>query len=297
MLSGNPQNFSPEHFKFLSEQYLASYSEAEPFPHTLIDNFLPEEILDEVIDEFPEEGYRQWMEMDNQKEKKTALQDEACMNPAVQNILFKLNSSMVIKFLEKLTGIHGLIPDPHHWGGGLHQIKKGGHLGIHADFNFHPLLNLDRRLNLLVFLNKDWKEEYGGQLELWNKDMTKCCKKILPIFNRCVIFNTTDFTFHGNPDPLNCPKGRTRRSLSLYYYTNGRPLEELSDPHTTIFRNRPNDKSQKNTRDMLINRITPPICHDLLRIYNIYGDKNASNKPLDFLKTILKRSIPKWSKF
>jgi Rps23 Pro-64 3,4-dihydroxylase Tpa1-like proline 4-hydroxylase len=93
---------------------------------------------------------------------------------------------------------------------------------VHADFNRHEKLNLDRRLNLLLYLNRDWKEEYGGHLQLWTRDMGRCVVKVLPVFNRCVVFSTTDFSYHGHPDPLTCPPGRTRKSIAMYYYTNGR---------------------------------------------------------------------------
>jgi Rps23 Pro-64 3,4-dihydroxylase Tpa1-like proline 4-hydroxylase len=119
--------------------------------------------------------------------------------------------------------------------GGLHQIERGGFLDVHIDFNVHPKLRLDRRLNMLIYLNHDWPEEYGGHLELWSRDMTSCEKRILPLFNRTVIFSTTDGSFHGHPRPLSCPEGRTRKSVSLYYYTSGRPEEERSPAHDTIF--------------------------------------------------------------
>src|SRR5215210_1660828 len=132
--------------------------------------------------------------------------------------------------------IEGLIPDPYFGGAGPHQILPGGFLKVHVDFNRHPLLQLDRRLNLLVYLKEDWEEAYGGHLELWDREMTRCERKILPVFNRTVVFSTTDFSFHGHPVPLSCPEGRSRKSVSFYYYTNGRPAEERSEPHDTIFR-------------------------------------------------------------
>ena len=98
---------------------------------------------------------------------------------------------------------------------------------MHVDFHKHKQMNLDRRLNILVYLNEDWKEEYGGNFELWERDMSKCATKILPVFNRLAMFSTTDYSWHGHPDPLTCPPDRSRRSLALYYYTNGRPLEEV----------------------------------------------------------------------
>jgi hypothetical protein len=95
---------------------------------------------------------------------------------------------------------------------------------------------------LLLYLNRDWKEEYGGNLELWTRDMSRCIKRVLPVFNRCVVFSTTDFSFHGHPDPLTCPEGRTRKSVAMYYYSNGRPAEEISGDHTTLFKGRPGER-------------------------------------------------------
>ena len=123
----------------------------------------------------------------------------------------------------------------------MHEIKKGGLLKIHSDFNKHPNLKLDRRLNVLIYLNKNWKEEYGGHLEFWDKEM-KCCKtKILPIFNRMVIFSTTDFSNHGHPDPLNCPDLMSRKSIATYYYSDGRPpneVDKMYSKNTTYFKDR-----------------------------------------------------------
>jgi hypothetical protein len=104
----------------------------------------------------------------------------------------------------------------------------------------HPTLNLDRRINLLLYMNKDWKEEYGGHLELWDRTMSKRVHRVLPVFNRCVVFSTLDWAFHGHPEPLTCPPGWTRKSVALYYYTNGRPPEEKSADHGTLYKARPN---------------------------------------------------------
>ena len=138
-------------------------------------------------------------------------------------------------FLEKLTGIAGLIPDPHLRGGGLHEIRRGGSLGVHADFNFYKRLNLFRRLNLLLYLNENWSEEWGGHLELWDRTGKRCMQRIAPIFNRAVIFDTSNFSYHGHPHPLECPDNRSRKSLALYYYTVEAPADEDRTPHTTLF--------------------------------------------------------------
>ncbi|MBU2887588.1 2OG-Fe(II) oxygenase [Gilvimarinus agarilyticus] len=125
-------------------------------------------------------------------------------------------------------------------GGGFHSTLPGGKLDLHADFNIHLRNGLDRRINLILFLNKDWCESYGGHLELWDENLAAQPKRVLPVFNRAVIFGTTDFTYHGQPIELNCPEDRFRKSLALYYYSNGRPEAEKSgEKHLTLFKERP----------------------------------------------------------
>ena len=248
MTSNLTFRFDVDYLKDLALKYREDYANAKPFPHVVIDNFLPEYILEAILEEFPKPGTIDWQKFQNSAEKKLASKNEQQMGDATRLLLYNLNSSTFITFLEVLTGIDGIIPDPHFEGGGLHQIERGGYLKMHVDFNHHGKLRLDRRLNLLIYLNKNWKEEYGGHLELWDKDMTQCEQKILPIFNRCVVFSTTDFSYHGHPEPLTCPEGLTRKSLALYYYSNGRPAEEiLGTPHTTIFQARPQEDLRMET--------------------------------------------------
>lgn len=214
-----------------------TYQTAEPFPHIVIDGLFDDVVLDRVLDQFPAPAEMKWARFDNPQEKKLGYYYEtSTISPVIRDFLDAMNGFEMLLFLESLTGIAGLIPDPYFGGGGLHQIEAGGFLKIHVDFNVHPKLKLDRRLNLLLYLNKDWREEYGGHLELWDSTMKTCRKKILPLFNRTVVFSTTDRSFHGHPHPLTPPPGRTRKSVSLYYYSSGRPAEESSAPHDTIFR-------------------------------------------------------------
>jgi Rps23 Pro-64 3,4-dihydroxylase Tpa1-like proline 4-hydroxylase len=259
-----------ERLTSLAEKLSGAYTSAEPFPHVVIDDFLPADVLRRVADNFPQAGDINWHKFTNPRSIKIAAEDETLIEENARWLLYQLNSATFMKFLESLTGIEGLIPDPYFTGGGLHQIEPGGFLKIHADFNRHPKLKLDRRLNLLLYLNENWKEEYGGHLELWNKEMTHCVHRILPIFNRCVIFNTTDFAYHGHPEPLTCPAGMTRKSLALYYYSNGRPVEESSPEHGTLTRPRPgetingiNGRSTANSLKTILKRFIPPILTDL----------------------------------
>jgi hypothetical protein len=246
------------------------YASAKPFPHIVFDDFFDPALLDQVLSEFPKPAEIQWQRFDSEREIKLASAAESSFGPTTRLLLYHLNSITFLEFLGSVTGIANLIPDPCFEGGGLHQIVRGGKLAIHADFNKHSRYGLDRRLNLLLYLNKDWREEYGGHLELWNRDMTRCEEKILPVFNRFMVFGTTDFTYHGHPDSLQCPEGVTRKSLALYYFTNGRPAEEISGEHSTLFRARtaqefkPTFKQRMRSvaRDLL-----PPMVTRALRKY------------------------------
>lgn len=215
----------------------SQYRSADPFPHIVIDGLFEDRVLDRVVAEFPKPEEMRWMAFDSPTEKKLGYYHEhSTITPALRAFLDALNGFETLLFLEELTGIEGLIPDPYFGGGGLHQIESGGFLKIHTDFNVHPKLKLDRRVNMLVYLNRDWQDEWGGHLELWNASMTEQRQKIAPLFNRTVVFSTTDTSFHGHPHPLATPPGVTRKSVSLYYYTAGRPEEERSEPHDTIFK-------------------------------------------------------------
>ena len=214
----------------------AEYASAQPFPHIVLDGLFAESTLERVLADFPAAGDIPWVRFENATEKKLGYSHRAELRPALQEFLWRMNAPPMLEFLETLTGIEGLIPDPYFGGAGPHQILPGGFLKVHTDFNWHPKLRLDRRLNLIVYLNQDWREEYGGHIELWDGEVEHCGQRVLPVWNRTIVFNTTDFSFHGHPHPLACPPGMSRKSVSFYYYTNGRPDHERSSPHDTVFR-------------------------------------------------------------
>ena len=260
--------FDRDRLTALADAHSAGYQTADPFPHVVIDDFLPAEVIDRVNAEFPGPGDEAWHRFKGDQEVKLATDDLRLIPAFTQQLLDQFNSGAMIDFLEQLTGISGLIPDPHLWGGGLHQIETGGLLKVHSDFNWHDQLLLDRRLNLIVYLNDDWDPSWGGALELWNRDMTSCRQRVVPVANRCVVFSTTDYSFHGHPEPLACPPDRTRRSLALYYYSNGRPASETSTSRTTSFQPRPGEEwrrtSGRSTRQTAA-RFVPPILVDAAR--------------------------------
>ena len=213
----------------LALQMQDKYINAKPFPHIELQNFFDDSFLNEVLHEFPNlNSIHESEKYKNKNEVKLSYNKYENFPEKIKNLFDFLNSKIFLLFLQNITGIkENLLSDPYLMGGGLHEIKKGGVLKIHTDFNRHPFFNLDRRINVLIYLNKSWDKKYGGQLELWDKKMEKCEEKILPIFNNMVIFSTTDFSNHGHPDPLNCPENISRKSLALYYFSSGRPESEV----------------------------------------------------------------------
>jgi hypothetical protein len=266
----NMSSFLPlSRMKELEGSAPIDYRSAKPFPHVVFDDFFEPAVLDAVLEEFPTSGQIRWQKFDNEREIKLASSVEGNFGPLTRLFLYHLNSLTFLDFLSRVTGIEDLIGDPSFEGGGLHQIMRGGKLGVHADFNKHRKYRLDRRLNMLVYLNKNWREEYGGHLELWDRGMTGCEVKVLPVFNRVMIFGTTDYTYHGHPDPLQCPEEMSRKSLALYYFTNGRPAEEISGgEHSTIFAARAADDFRPTMRQRLariLDDLLPPVVSRRLR--------------------------------
>lgn len=238
-----------------------SYRNRQPYPHGGFDDFLPAEVLDRV-----REDLRQLPESETsfdrpQEKLKTSYVPER-LPSYTRNLFYVLNSRPFVQFLEAMTGIKGLIPDPYFAGGGIHVVANGGHLDIHADFNHNAILNLERRLNVLIYLNKDWKAEYGGSFEIWNNEMTQMVSTFVPEFNRMVCFNTGSTTWHGNPATVNHPQGQPRMSMALYYYT--ATWDRSRKAHTTLFKPRPGteDKADRETRrDEVLKDVLPPVMY------------------------------------
>lgn len=234
--------FDPKKLKEASDQLHQVFVKAEPFPHIVIDDFIPTEVLDIIEAEFPkidQIGWTFWgpgetKHTKNKNIEKVGTYDENNFGLLTRHFMQQLNSATFIRFLSELTGTPDIVVDPTYNHCGLHSTGRGGKLMVHTDTNRHPIPNkFHQRYNLILFVNKDWKEEYGGHLELWSRDAKRCVKKILPIFNRCVIFDTGKYSFHGHPHPLTCPEGRRRNSLAVYYYV----TERLSDDGYDGFQN------------------------------------------------------------
>jgi hypothetical protein len=245
--------------KEIGALHAADYQSKVPYPYGAFDNFLPEPVLERVLEELSQLPEAESSFNRPQEKLKSAYSPER-LPPYTKNLFYALNSRPFLLFLEQLTGIEGLIPDPYFIGGGVHITQNGGHLDIHADFNHHGKLNLERRLNVLIYLNKDWRPEYGGEFEIWNEDMTQKVKSFNPIFNRMVCFNTRSDTWHGNPEPVNHPNGEPRMSLALYYYT--ATWDATRKSHTTLFKPRPGTVDRKDwkvARHDFLQEVLPPV--------------------------------------
>jgi Rps23 Pro-64 3,4-dihydroxylase Tpa1-like proline 4-hydroxylase len=223
-------------------KFRGTFANASPFPHAVLDDFLPLEIAQALAREFPQVADG-WKHYHHYNERKLAITELAKMPSSIRKVFEDLLSQDTIDFVESLTGLKGLISDPDMEGAGMHKVLPGGHLNIHTDFLTHTKKRSWRRqINLLIYLNEDWEEDWQGNLELWSPDMKQCVHSVAPKFNRCVIFNTVPQSYHGHPRKLACPEGESRKHILLYYYTDeGKPLALAP----TDYQARPGDSAIK----------------------------------------------------
>lgn len=164
-----------------------------------------------------------------------------------------MNSSIFLQAMSSILGIKKIIPDPYFTGGGLNVTKRGGLLDVHVDGNYHDATGLNRRLNALYYINPGWQEDWGGEFGIYDSTGNICLKKVAPLYNRLVIFDSHDKSFHGLPDPVNFPENQPRRSILLYYYTKENRLNEqitVSEPHSALWKKRNFlDKRGNKTRE------------------------------------------------
>ena len=245
----------------LAEAKAAEFKNAESYPHIVIDNLFEDKV---VLDAFntapkPDDTFYKY---NNPLEKKFAKDKVYELSQPIQDILYELNSARFLLFLEKLTGIEGLTSDPYYRGGGIHCMGTGCKLDIHVDFNKHPKLKLDRRLNLIFFIVKDWEESWNGDFQVWSgkinngeHQLDKLTERVYPKFNRMVIFATSEKSYHGVPEIINCPENVFRLSLATYYYTNGRDdIAESWSPHSTTYIKKPGEQDELDELRKVRNR-------------------------------------------
>lgn len=292
----------------LTENEIMEYKNSNPFPHIVIDNFLSTPILNSVIAEF--KTYQGWgydnseYSKEHQVNKFFAPWSDGGQNTLplnVKRVLDHLNSPDFLKTLESLTGIKNLIPDPTFLGGGMHKIESGGKLSIHVDSTKHFVTKKYRRINLLIYLNEMWEDEWGGSLQLWDKDVKTLVREVQPILNRAVIFNTGEDTYHGHPHPLNTPKGVSRNSIALYYYTEDNTEIKGDTSTSALWKTIPNEnkknrptlafatmcKNEEHIIGQVLDAVAPYID------YLVVADNGSTDRTLEIVQEFMdKTGIP-----
>ncbi len=253
----------------LGAKHREDYAGARPFPHFAFDGLLPEELLDRVLGEITASNKEDWraLEQEGSSKYKSITPGYEVIGPAGRELFAFFRTPQFLRFVEELSGLKGLLADAEMLGGGWHSIRPGGYLELHADFSWNPRIRLYRRINVLLYLNKDWKDEYNGKLELWDKDLTEQVE-YTPSWNRLVICDVTADTLHGFPKEIACPDGQARNSVALWLYTADIPesMQLSYDQRETDFLKRKGGKARPLPTP-LIRQVLPPV------VYNIFHNK------------------------
>lgn len=247
--------------------YTNTFKNAVPYPHIVIENFLSDDIASELEETFPpidNTWYRYW----NPIEKKYAKNTFDGLS-AYQTLFETLQTDDFVNKISQITGISGIEADPYLHGAGIHYHPRGGKLDMHLDYSIHPKSGKERRINIILYLNRDWNVEYGGDLQLWNSEFTQCEARISPKFNSAVIFRTSDISYHGLPTPITCPINKGRKSIAIYYVSD--PRTDITPRYKAEFRPLPDQ----------------PVSKELALLYNIRRERIIT-------EDILKEVYPNW---
>lgn len=227
-----------------------------PYKHLVIDNFLNEDLALSCLENFPAMDDPSWEfanDEDIEIKYRTTWKSEFDIPEGIIDAVRILNGADFLRAISSLFGIEKLMPDPYFSGGGLNVTRKGGLLDVHVDGNYHDASGLNRRMNALLYLNPGWKSEWGGEFGIYDEKGENCLKKVEPLFNRLVVFDSHDKSWHGLPDPVNFPEEMPRRSILLYYYTKeSRPDSQIviEEPHSALWKKKGfRDKRGNQTRE------------------------------------------------
>jgi hypothetical protein len=223
------------------------WRKAQPFPFIKIDDFLEPSIVSKIADAFPdfEHALEDGRAFDGVNERrKVQITDSRRFPKPIAELNAALASSDFLADLSYVSGIPDLLADSHLVGGGMHLTGSGGRLDVHVDFNFMEERALHRRMNLLLYLNPNWKSEWGGEIQLWDKEVQRCEQAFAPVLNRCVIFETSEISYHG-VTPVAREAPFPRHSFATYYYTQEAPPNWSGNIHSTVFRARPEERLRK----------------------------------------------------
>jgi hypothetical protein len=214
-------------------KWRSAWDAAKPFHFVVIDDFLEKDFAEALLREYPPADPT-WTNITYTHQKKKFTLTKG-FSASINECFVMLASKDFLDLISQVTGIDGLLADPELLGGGCHQTVNGGFLDVHIDFNVHSVTRNHRRLNAIFYLNKNWKEEYAGFLELWDMHRKTRIANIAPLFNRLVIFETNEISYHGHPVPLNIPEGVSRKSLAVYYYTADKKEEDIAPDHNSVY--------------------------------------------------------------
>jgi hypothetical protein len=228
-----------------AERLRAEFLSAQPFRHVVVDNFLTADACRQAIADFPSFEDKHAINEYGEVGGKAVREKLSELGPIYAKLDALFRSPDFRRWVGRVSDIDDLLFDPDYVGGGTHENIDHQELDAHVDFNFHPKTRLHRRLNLILFLNAKWGEDWGGQLQLhrdpWSPPAEDDIRSVTPVANRCVLFETTETSWHGFP-PIRIPadkKGVTRRSVAVYYYTRTRPAEQTGPEHSTYYVPRP----------------------------------------------------------
>jgi dTDP-glucose 4,6-dehydratase len=255
------------------------YKNALPFEHIIINNFLNEEYINKIYEEFPT-NFDSWYKYYNPIEIKYANDDINNMGQNIKDLFYTLCTDEAIDMFKRISGIFNLEYDPYLHGAGLHTHPRNGRLNMHLDYEKHPYLEKERRLNIILYLSKDWKEEWNGHTELWDKDMKECVKKSPVKFNTAIIFKTNEISYHGLPEKIKCPLGEYRKSFAFYYIS-----DIITERNENIIGN---DGSGYRTKATFVKRPNDPDYPQLKKLYEIRPLRRIEEKDM-------KEIWPEWN--
>jgi hypothetical protein len=256
----------------------ANYMAAAPFPHIVLDGLFSPILLKYVLNDFDSFRLDNWKKIEHDRQSTLRSPPKAELSPATLIYFDTLSSGRFVKFLTSLTGIPGLLPDPLLRGGGLHESRLGGRFDVHLDFSKHSVTNLQNRLVLITYLNKNWLPSYGGALELWSAVENCCGERVLPEFGRTIIFSQSEISLHGHPDPVAAPDGRVRRSVAAYYYTNGVDDQAMAERYYSYFKT-PRIPAPKSKLVRSLKYVLPPFVFDAGRLAKRVAQKTVLGRP------------------
>jgi len=246
------------------DYYNDLYKKGKPFEHIIINNFFDDDYIQEISNNFPlpTDNDNNWKYYHNPLEHKYSL-NNFDNYPKIKEVFDYLQTEDFIQLLRKITDINNLENDPHLHGAGIHAYPNRGKLDIHLDYNIHPITFKERRINLIIYLNKDWDDAYGGNIQLFDENRNKTDITIKPRFNSAIIFKTCDISYHGLPEPIKCPDNYYRKSIAIYY---------LSEPRENLTKRFKAEYFPQNNQ---------PVNEGLLKLYEIRKNRLITKEDLD----------------